>query len=354
MHDLLDPAAYADGSVQETFAALPAVSWQQPAKGPPYWAVLGYAEAVEVLCHPETYSSAYGTGPGSEHDASFDPAAHEPARPIFRSLNLSDPPAHTALREHLDAWIANHAPAFDTDGLSWTGDITDALRSLPRQMLCSLLEIEAPLALRLHDIALRIAYAQEPGSESRGTPWLRWRRAEADLREALSEVTCALGQHLEQRDRLYLLRLLVLSSLESSTTALTQLIVQLTPPRFAQLQVQPDFRSRFIEETLREHPPLQRFARLAVADTHLGGVKIRPGQRLVVFFAAANRRAEGGKSLTFGAGPHRCPGAALARRQLRALLDFLLQQPGPPTVDVEYYLSSFSRAPKAVCRTCPR
>lgn len=111
MSDLLHPQHYQDGSSRDLFAALPTVSWQ-PAG---YWAVVGYTEACEVLTQRDVFSSAFGTGALSEMDRTFNPATYDPANPPYRALNLCDPPAHTALRQHLEDWIGAHSPVLPAD-----------------------------------------------------------------------------------------------------------------------------------------------------------------------------------------------------------------------------------------------
>jgi cytochrome P450 len=93
---------------------------------------------------------------------------------------------------------------------------------------------------------------------------------------------------------------------------------------------------RAVDEMLRWWSPVMRFRRTATVDTELGGVPIRAGDKVVVWFAAANRdeRAfpapdrfdvarESNDHLGFGHGPHYCIGAHLAKVQMRALFTAL-------------------------------
>jgi cytochrome P450 len=86
-----------------------------------------------------------------------------------------------------------------------------------------------------------------------------------------------------------------------------------------------------IEESLRLTPPLLFLARGCVRDTEIGGCPVHAGERVAIGTACANRdervfehaddfradRANADQHLTFGYGPHVCPGATLARAVAR-------------------------------------
>ncbi|MGE0551824.1 MAG: cytochrome P450 [Gemmatimonadales bacterium] len=128
-----------------------------------------------------------------------------------------------------------------------------------------------------------------------------------------------------------------------------------------ELRSDPSLLPGAIEELLRWWTPVMTFRRTAAADTTLGGVTIRAGQKVVVSFISANRdeqvfteadridvRRQPNPHLAFGHGPHFCLGAQLARVQMRALFAEVLatmgrlEPDGPPAL----LRSSFQRGVK--------
>lgn len=100
------------------------------------------------------------------------------------------------------------------------------------------------------------------------------------------------------------------------------------PDLMAQARGDPASVPALIEESLRLDSPVQMTVRLSTEATELGGVRIPAGARVLLLLGSANRDEavfEGAEDvctgraarshLAFGAGPHRCPGVALARMQ---------------------------------------
>ncbi len=107
--------------------------------------------------------------------------------------------------------------------------------------------------------------------------------------------------------------------------------------------------SRAVEEILRWASPILYFRRTATRDIELRGKTIREGDRVVLWYASANRDEEAfddpfcfdvdrspNEHVTFGGGgPHFCLGASLARMELRLIFTELvtkmagLQADGP-------------------------
>ena len=114
----------------------------------------------------------------------------------------------------------------------------------------------------------------------------------------------------------------------------------------------------FVEELLRFEPPIQETGRRLATSGEIDGIAVGSDDEIVLLLGAANRdprrfadpdrfwpdRADPG-SLSFGAGPHFCLGAALARLQAELAFPRLLRRfPGlVPAGDPDRRPSAISR-----------
>lgn len=92
-----------------------------------------------------------------------------------------------------------------------------------------------------------------------------------------------------------------------------------------------------IDEILRMEAPLMSNRRVTTRDVEIGGRRIPAGEKITVLWASANRDEEvfgdpdafcphknRDQNLLYGAGVHVCPGAPLARMELRILVEEFL------------------------------
>jgi cytochrome P450 len=134
------------------------------------------------------------------------------------------------------------------------------------------------------------------------------------------------------------------------------------PEQLAKLRTDPTLLPSAIEEMLRWTTPVVHFRRTATRDAELAGQKIAAGDKVVVFYASANRDESAfaeperldltrspNEHLAFGGGGvHFCLGANLARVEIQALFRAVLARLGDLELagPVERLRSNFINGPR--------
>jgi cytochrome P450 len=101
-----------------------------------------------------------------------------------------------------------------------------------------------------------------------------------------------------------------------------------------------------VEEYLRMFSPQQALFRTVMNPVEIGGVQMKPGERVMMTWAAANRDPaefadpktfnplrDPNRHMAFGIGSHRCLGSNLARIEIQSVLDAYLKRMPDFTVD---------------------
>jgi cytochrome P450 len=121
------------------------------------------------------------------------------------------------------------------------------------------------------------------------------------------------------------------------------------PEQLALLRAQPELVSAAVDEMLRYDAPFQMNLRYVTEDVELGGRTLRAGDLIRQALGSANRdparfddpdvfriQRPPARHLSFGLGPHFCPGAPLARLQAQIAVDTMVRQLPALRLDPEF------------------
>ncbi len=150
------------------------------------------------------------------------------------------------------------------------------------------------------------------------------------------------GERLSRRAVLTQTIFLIVAGNETTRNLIGNVIHRMAenPELYQQVRADRSLVSIFIEESLRFDAPVQLLARTCTEDIEIDGVLIKKGDRVLHSIASANRdesvypdpdqfrldRPRPRDHVGFGAGPHVCPGAFLARMETRVAVETLLDR----------------------------
>lgn len=176
--------------------------------------------------------------------------------------------------------------------------------------------------------------ARELVADRRRSP----RDPQTDLPSAVLSATI-LGEPIADETAAGLLRLLISAGHNSTTSGLGNVILYFAqhPQDQQRVRANLELLPSAIEEILRWETPVQAMPRFAARDIEVRGRTIREGERIEMFWSAANRDPKvfaqpdrcildrkPNRHLTFGHGIHLCIGASMARLEIRVALELLL------------------------------
>ncbi|NVN49230.1 cytochrome P450 [Mycolicibacterium hippocampi] len=314
-----------------------------------YWVVTKHRDVREVSLRSDVFSSAEKsvvprykeTGGGGQIEAGR------------ASMIMMDEPEHTRLRriisrgftpravERLRAELSERAQriAADAAGLSSGDFVRQVACELPLQAIAGLLGVPLEDRGKLFDWSNQMIGNEDPEFaeyDSLGSAaelmWYAMQLAARKAEDPGDDIVSALvdadadGQLTDAEFGMFVVTLTIAGN-ETTRQSITQGMMA-----FADFPEQWElFKERrpktAADEIIRWASPINAFQRTALADTELGGVRIKKGQRLVLFYRSANFDEEifddpcsfdilrdPNPHLGFGGtGAHYCVGASLAR-----------------------------------------
>ena len=405
--DVASPRVYAEGVPHETLAALRSydpVHWHPwPGTRDGFWLLPKHADVLAVGKDPQTFSSQVG------HIALEDREAD--ALAARQSLIETDPPDHTRLRKLVSyAFTRSKVKEYEDYTRMIARDlldraiakrefdwVTEISEPLPISVLISVLGLPQEDAPMLIELTSEMAAATDPEYRPDpskyptdidprllpfGTPAAhhvfeygrkigeeRRKNPTDDLVSRLVHAEVD-GERLNDTEYSNFFELFIFAGNETTRTGISQgtLALMEHPDEFDRLEADPSLMPTAVDEILRYGTPIIYFRRTATRPTEIRGVPIEAGDRVALWYVAANfdeevfeepSRFDIGRHpnphVTFGrGGPHFCLGSFLAHLEIRILLEEILARDvrfeltGPPVRLSSNFINGFKSLPVRV------
>ncbi len=356
--NLLDVNLFAESREYAVFQKLRAeapVYFHPEVDGPGFFAVTRYDDVIDVVRNPTLYANGKGTQIANRKAEGYGTA----------SVHNSDPPYHTYLRnvvlpkfgpsalksiEPKVRETVNHL--FDECPRGELFDFVDSYAvKLPMMVIGHILgvpEADQPQMVNWANTISDVRASDAQQAQAREELFHFFRRLVAQKRaQPADDVATELAQATIQGRPLTEAELdayfVVLSAAGNETTrflvsgGLEQLCNQ--PDDIATLRRSPELIPLAVEEMVRWITPVMQMRRTATEDAEIAGTPIKKGDKVVVYFASANRderKFDDSESFVptrkqnphvgFGNGAHFCIGAHLARLETRIFLETLFER----------------------------
>ena len=380
-----------EGAFQTLRREAPVAFHEEPAvpegmpfpRGTGFWSVVKHADILHVSRNPEIFQSGKGSNIGD---------LPPPFLQAFGSMINMDDPSHARLRRivsrgftpkmvaRAEANVA-HVTRQIIDNVIEKGEcdfVTDIAARLPLAIICQMMGIPESQYDFVFEKSTVILGAGDPeyvAERGQIVPALLGAGAELtqlaqDLgahrqQHPTDDLTSALvnaevdGEKLDTHELGSFFVLLAVAGNETTRNAISHGMKALSDHPEQRAIWQRDFRRvspSAVEEIVRWATPVIHFRRTATRDTEIRGQKIEAGQKVVMWYAAANRdeevfedpqhfdvRRTPNEHVGFGGpGPHFCMGAHLARREMTVMFEELFRRlPDIEVVGEPDYLQSF-------------
>ena len=385
--DLADVELYSQGIPHDVFAtvrATPGLCWNTITDAGTgsdgsltdgFWAVTRHADVVEVSRDTTTYSSAVG------HIQIYD--IDDDALEPRASMIDMDPPVHTRLRRLVSsAFTPRHVLDYrqmirervcrclDDITADGGGDwVSTVAEPIPISVICDLMgvpETDHDYMIELSDYLVAGTSNEPLEPEAYGnTTELRLLPFNSPAAHGINEYARELGEQrrkqpaddlitklinaevdgerLSDNEFTNFFRLMIFAGNETTRSAIAHLALQFDrfSDEFDRLLQDRSLIESGAEEVIRYSSPILYFRRTVTRDVELSGTPLKEGDKVVMWYAAANfdeavfvdphrfdlGRAVPPANVAFGGGgAHFCLGAPLARLEVAILLDEIAER----------------------------
>ncbi|HUO11655.1 MAG TPA: cytochrome P450 [Caulobacteraceae bacterium] len=388
--DLLSPASFAAGQPHDQYRWLrehAPVYWHEEPAGRGFWAVTRYEDVWTVDRDFQTYSSEptimIADPSEGQNGGGFG---------LYKMMLMMDPPEHAGFRKLIRSEFTLPSARLRgeriaalarqiVDAVAARGEcdfVAEIAGEMPSFVIAELMGMPLDDGRELYKLTEAIhtaPEAQAPGAGGAAVAKMfeyaagliaeKRARPKGDLASKLLAAELD-GRRLEDPEFMLFFLLLVDAGGDTTRNLLAGGLLALmdAPEQLAWLKADLDARLPAArEELLRWTSPVIYMRRTAKHDAELAGSQIRAGDKVVMYFGAANRdparfdapetldlarQSEG--HLAFGAGPHVCLGQHIARIEIDAMLREVLTRmdhfelAAPP----EWLPSNFISGPRSM------
>ena len=324
-----------------------------------FWALTKYEDVKAVSHDSATFSSELG--------GTFIPTADEEALASLRLTILNmDPPKHFRYRRLVSKGFTprmitqlvediERRAARVVDNVCEKGEaefVEEIAAQVPVQVICQMIGLQPEVWPRMITLSNHLIGSRDDPDyqELEGGPnaaamevYMMCDSVAADRRANPRDDIMTLlvnaeidGERLNDAELNLFFITLIVAGNETTRNLINHAMLALIehPEQAERLRQDPSLWDSAVEEMLRWGASIHNFRRTATRDTEIRGVPIREGDKVVMYYAAANRDPEvfadphvfdvgrtPNEHVTFGGGgEHFCLGASLARAEIKATM----------------------------------